>query len=137
MTTDMKAAIENVSEYLEPHSEDITTVLALAEIGRLAVEERRRVGAEFSTGTSEANGAAVDDFHAIDQSTGEVVWKTRLASQVTGYPITYEVDGRQYVAVTAGGPFIVGDQWAAVTSAPVDAPSGSNAIYVFALPAAN
>ncbi|MBK8082684.1 MAG: PQQ-binding-like beta-propeller repeat protein [Devosia sp.] len=77
------------------------------------------------------------DFHAIDQTTGEVVWKTRLASQVTGHPITYEVDGRQYVAVTAGGPFIVGDPWAAVTTVPVDAPSGSNAIYVFALPAAN
>lgn len=64
MTTDMKAAIERVRGSVSgvyPCSAspvDTATVLALAEIGRLAVEERRRVVAEFSTGTSEANAAA-------------------------------------------------------------------------------
>ena len=63
MTTDMKAAIERVRQYCTGYtstvpSYDLDAVLALAEIGRLAVEERRRVVAEFSTGTSEANAAA-------------------------------------------------------------------------------
>lgn len=58
-----KAAIERVRKFDGgefPYSlfDDLNTVLALAEIGRLAVEERRRVVAEFSTGTSEANAAA-------------------------------------------------------------------------------
>jgi alcohol dehydrogenase (cytochrome c) len=41
-------------------------------------------------------------FHAYDVATGEEVWKTRLATSVLGYPITYSVDGVQYIAVNTG-----------------------------------
>ena len=41
-------------------------------------------------------------FHAYDVRTGEELWRTRLATSVLGYPITYEVDGVQYIAVPAG-----------------------------------
>lgn len=74
------------------------------------------------------------EFKAIDQDTGEKLWSTKLASVVTGHPVSFEVDGRQYIAITAGGPFVLGTTWDALSSEPVDAPSGSNAIYVFALP---
>src|SRR3546814_15812109 len=39
---------------------------------------------------------------AIDTRTGKVLWQTRLSTSVQGYPITYAVTGKQYVAVIAG-----------------------------------
>src|SRR5690606_12082493 len=41
-------------------------------------------------------------FRAIDVRTGASLWETRLGTSVQGFPITYSVDGRQYVAVTTG-----------------------------------
>jgi len=72
-------------------------------------------------------------FKAFDQETGDLIWSTTLASRATGHPITYEVDGRQYVAITAGGPGFATD-FLTASGSDVDAVSGSNAIYVFALP---
>ena len=70
---------------------------------------------------------------AIDQDTGELLWSTTLPSRATGHPISYEVDGRQYVAIPAGGPgYASGLVEASGTTA--DLVSGSNAVYVFALP---
>ena len=40
-------------------------------------------------------------FRAYDIGTGEVLWQTRLGTSVQGFPMTYEVDGVQYVAMTA------------------------------------
>ena len=48
-------------------------------------------------------GDAAGRFRALDQMTGEVLWETDLGAQVTGYPATYAVDGKQYVAVSTGG----------------------------------
>ncbi len=41
-------------------------------------------------------------FQAHDAGTGELLWKTSLGGQVSNGPMTYAVDGRQYVAVIAG-----------------------------------
>jgi len=41
-------------------------------------------------------------FRAFDGKTGEVLWKMRLNSGVTGMPSSYEIDGVQYIAVQAG-----------------------------------
>src|SRR5205814_927929 len=41
-------------------------------------------------------------FHAIDARTGSLLWKTNLGAQIVNGPITYEVDGRQYVAAISG-----------------------------------
>ncbi len=41
-------------------------------------------------------------FHAIDAKTGTLLWKASLGGQIVAPPITYEVDGKQYVAVIAG-----------------------------------
>jgi alcohol dehydrogenase (cytochrome c) len=41
-------------------------------------------------------------FHALDARTGTVLWKVNLGGQIVSAPITYEVDGRQHVAVIAG-----------------------------------
>lgn len=42
-------------------------------------------------------------FHALDARTGNHLWKIPLSAPVNGYPISYAVDGKQYVAVTVGG----------------------------------
>ena len=41
-------------------------------------------------------------FQAHDAGTGDLLWKTSLGGQVSNGPMTYAVDGRQYVAVIAG-----------------------------------
>ncbi len=41
-------------------------------------------------------------FRAFDQETGEVLWEINLGSPVSGFPISYAVEGRQYVAVSTG-----------------------------------
>lgn len=48
--------------------------------------------------------AATDDLiRAIDIETGEVVWKDALPAGGQANPITFEVGGRQYVVMMAGG----------------------------------
>jgi alcohol dehydrogenase (cytochrome c) len=41
-------------------------------------------------------------FYALDARNGAMLWKAALGGQVASGPITYRVDGRQYVAVAAG-----------------------------------
>ena len=47
-------------------------------------------------------GARSGYFQALDARTGALLWKASLGSQIVNGPITYEVDGRQYVAVISG-----------------------------------
>jgi len=41
-------------------------------------------------------------FFAMNARTGELLWKATVGGQVQSGPMTYSVDGRQYVAVAAG-----------------------------------
>jgi alcohol dehydrogenase (cytochrome c) len=41
-------------------------------------------------------------FHALDARTGEELWKASLGGQIVMAPITYMVNGRQYVSVISG-----------------------------------
>ena len=42
-------------------------------------------------------------FHAFDKATGELLWETVLPAAGNATPATYEVNGRQYVVIAAGG----------------------------------
>jgi quinoprotein glucose dehydrogenase len=42
-------------------------------------------------------------FRAFDKSTGELLWETVLPTAANATPATYEIDGRQFVIVGAGG----------------------------------
>jgi PQQ-dependent dehydrogenase (methanol/ethanol family) len=42
-------------------------------------------------------------FRALDQDTGKVLWEVNLGSPVSGYPVAYSVNGKEYIAVTTGG----------------------------------
>jgi quinoprotein glucose dehydrogenase len=49
-------------------------------------------------------GASYDDYlRAYDTKTGEELWKGRLPAGGQATPMTYEVDGRQFVVIAAGG----------------------------------
>ncbi len=62
----------------------------------------------FLTGvvSTAGNVAFVGDFdrvfRAVDTRTGATLWKTRLGTTVQGYPVSFSVDGKQYIAVTTG-----------------------------------
>jgi alcohol dehydrogenase (cytochrome c) len=48
------------------------------------------------------SGSREGYFHALDARTGALLWKVSLGGQVASGPMTYQVDGKQYVAVAAG-----------------------------------
>ena len=49
-------------------------------------------------------GATKDEkFRAIDKQTGEILWETKLPAGGYATPSTYEVNGKQYVIIAAGG----------------------------------
>ncbi len=41
-------------------------------------------------------------FHALDAGTGELLWKASLGGQIVMAPVTFMVDGQQYVSVISG-----------------------------------
>jgi PQQ-dependent dehydrogenase (methanol/ethanol family) len=73
-------------------------------------------------------------FRAIDVKTGAVVWETRLGTSVQGFPVTFSVDGKQYVAVTTGNGGGSPRNVPATIAPEIHSPATGNALYVFALP---
>ncbi|MCY3969779.1 MAG: PQQ-binding-like beta-propeller repeat protein, partial [Acidobacteria bacterium] len=69
-------------------------------------------------------------FKAYSQETGEVLWEVNLGAPVTGYPITYAVDGTQYVAVSTG---ISATTSSFLRLTPELKPGFANNLFVFAL----
>ncbi len=46
-------------------------------------------------------GDPVGNFIAFDAMTGKIMWHSNLSSEVTNSPITFEMDGHQYIVVAA------------------------------------
>ena len=53
-------------------------------------------------------GTSDERFHAFDSATGELLWETQLPAGGYATPCTYQVDGKQYVVIAAGGAGKVG-----------------------------
>ena len=78
-------------------------------------------------------GGTVDrEFFALDSATGQLLWRTRLNGDISGSPIAFQVNGRQYVAIAAGGKPGPSTSFAGLTN--VRLSQGSAALHVFALP---
>jgi alcohol dehydrogenase (cytochrome c) len=45
-------------------------------------------------------------FHALDARTGALLWKASLGGQIVNAPISYEIDGRQYIATISGNNLV-------------------------------
>ena len=70
-------------------------------------------------------------FMAFDTKTGKLLWDTTLGSALHGFPVTYAVNGKQFIAVQTGmGVFRA---MTSVISPDIYQPEGGNAIYVFEL----
>jgi alcohol dehydrogenase (cytochrome c) len=72
------------------------------------------------------------NFLALDADNGNLIWKVPLSAPVTGYPISYAADNKQYIAVTVGGGGI-GTRTMADLYPELKSANGSNVIVVFAL----
>ncbi|WP_343808788.1 PQQ-binding-like beta-propeller repeat protein [Alteraurantiacibacter aestuarii] len=108
------------------------------ESGEVQWETRRRapydMGILGTAGGLLFTGAMDREFIAYDQQTGEQLWRTGLTGVPNASPITYAVDGRQYIAVVTGmgNPLAFGlPNFTPELPVP---PVNSSSIYVFALP---
>ncbi len=95
-------------------------------------EQRAGMGSVVATAggllfAGDANGR----FRAFDQTNGRVLWEVNLGAPVTGFPATFSVGPRQFVAVSTGSALASGG-----TSrlTPELRPSNANNLFVFALP---
>ena len=116
---------------IAPGTDQVGAVHAIsAETGATAwkYEQRAATMSLAATGGGLIFGGDVNGrFRAFDHETGEILWEVNLGSPVSGFPITYAVDGRQYVAVGTGyGRFL--------DLTPELRPSFGNNLFVFALP---
>ncbi len=75
-------------------------------------------------------------FMAFDDRTGEVLWQTIVSAPVTGHPISYAVDGRQFVAIPVGGGTAEPERRVLSLHPEIKPSRGINALFVFALPGA-
>src|SRR5262245_39448537 len=126
---------------MHPESRDgIGELLAMtARTGAILWRHRTRTPPNTSALTTGGGLVIVGDFdrylRAYDAASGNVLFQTRLPTSVQGFPITYAVAGRQYIAVPVGTG---GGQW--VTTVPADLTpeakiaQNANGMFVFALP---
>jgi glucose dehydrogenase len=72
-------------------------------------------------------------FHALDAKTGKELWRMNVGSGVGAGPVSFAVDGKQYVAVLAGRaespPAFMGEVGKRIIAA---TPEGGT-LFVFAL----
>ena len=104
------------------------------ETGQTVWKHDQRAGALALVATGGGlvfGGDAVGYFRAFDDKTGKVLWEVNLGSAVSGYPITYAVGGKQYVAVSTGPSLVAGG---AARLTPELKPGTSSQMFVFALP---
>ena len=118
-----------------PGTDQVGTVQAIsAETGAVLWKHEQRAATSSLVATGGGlvfGGDHNGRFRAFDHETGEVLWEINLGSPLTGFPITYAVDGRQYVAVSTGTSLTSG---AFNRLTPELRPSAGNTLFVFALP---
>jgi alcohol dehydrogenase (cytochrome c) len=122
-------------DQIAPGQTSVGTIEAISvATGRTAWKREQRAGATSLIATAGGllfGGDTNGRFRAYDQRTGEVLWEVNLGSHVAGYPATFAVNGKQYVAVSTGAtPNTIG---LAMLTPELRAASANN-LYVFALP---
>jgi quinoprotein glucose dehydrogenase len=85
--------------------------IPFGEYPTLAAQGMKNTGTENYGGPVATAGGLVfigatnfdKKFHAYDKATGELLWETTLPFAGNATPATYEIDGRQYIVIAAGG----------------------------------
>lgn len=120
---------------ITPGTDKVGTVQAInVETGRITWKHEQRAGMMSLVTTGGGlifGGDSVGHFMALDQADGKVLWQVNLGSPVTGYPITYSANGKQYVAVSTGNSLVSSGL---NTLTPELKPSNASNLFVFALP---
>ena len=92
-------------------SGEIAWKIPFGEIPALAAKGLKNTGSENYGGPLVTAGGVLfvaatcydKKFHVFDKRTGELLWETELPAAGNATPATYEVDGRQFVVIAAGG----------------------------------
>ena len=117
---------------LAPGTDQVGTVQAIsAETGEIVwgYEQRAATLSLATTGGGLVfGGDANGRFRAFGQTSGEVLWEINLGAPVTGFPISFAVDGRQYVVASTGTSSYFRSLHPELN------PSSGNNLFVFALP---
>jgi PQQ-dependent dehydrogenase (methanol/ethanol family) len=119
---------------LAPGTDKIGTVWAIsAETGSTTWKHEQRAGMMSLVATGGGlvfGGDSNGRFKAFDDRNGKVLWEMNLGSMVSGYPISYAVDGKQYVAVMTGPSLVANATSRLAEQMQGNAPN----VFVFALP---
>ena len=120
---------------IAPGTDKIGSVWAISvETGRTLWKYEQRAGVLSLVATGGGlvlGGDANGRFRAFDDRSGKILWETNLGAPVSGFPVTFAVDGKQYVAVTTGNS-LVSNSTNRLT--PELKPSAASNVFVFALP---
>lgn len=118
-----------------PGSDGRVGILSAIDVatGKPRWVHRQRAGIGGSVLTTAGGLVFVSDdarrFRAFDADTGEILWEQILNSTAGGFPVSYSVDGVQYIAIAAGG----GVTYRMLTPE-IQQRSGGNMLFVFRLP---
>jgi alcohol dehydrogenase (cytochrome c) len=110
-----------------------------AATGRILWMQRQRASFNSAALTTGGGLAFVGDWNrfinAYDVASGKLLWQNRLTMSPQGFPVTYSVAGRQYIAVPVGGGAASwGTTIPILLSPEIKRPGSGNALFVFALP---
>jgi alcohol dehydrogenase (cytochrome c) len=128
-------ALRTAQEIAASAGDSVGTVEAIAvDTGTTRWKYSQRAGTTSLVATGGGllfGGDVAGRFRALDQSTGKVLWEINLGSPITGYPIAFAVDGKQYIAVSTGSALATSGL-ARLT--PEIQTSAGNNVFVFTLP---
>jgi len=123
------------AEQVAPNHTNVGTIYAISvESGKTLwkYEQRAAMLSLLSTaGGLIFGGDANGRFRAFDQQTGKVLWEVNLGSPISGYPVSFAVGNKQYIAVSTGSSLTA--MGANRLTPELHASLGNN-LFVFALP---
>jgi alcohol dehydrogenase (cytochrome c) len=97
----------SMRQQFAPGTDKVGTVWAIsAETGQTTWKYEQRAGMLSLAATAGGlifGGDSNGRFKALDDRTGKVLWEVNVGSSVSGYPVSFAVGGKQYVAAITGG----------------------------------
>jgi alcohol dehydrogenase (cytochrome c) len=131
--------VRRINTFHPKSPNELGEFVAMGRDGRVLWKQRVRTPYNTAALTTAGGLAFVGDwdrhFYAYDVQTGTLLWQTRTPTSAQGFPITYAVRGRQYIAVPSG---FGGGSWTSLVpielTPEIKRPASGNSILVFALP---